>query len=257
MVNEATVMKLDLTDRIALVTGGAGGIGRECCLRLARAGATVIINFNRSEKESEHLKKEICEGGFRGEAFQADITNSAEIQGLFDFIREKFGRLDILVNNAGVIMDRLLLTMKTTEWDRVQDVNLKGAFLATQRAVELMLPDHRGKIINIASTSAIRGGRGQTNYAAAKGGLISFTRACAVELARKNIQVNAVLPGFIMTKMSDRVRKRAGKEILGKIPALRFGEASDVADLVVFLASDKSDYITGQAISVDGGLSIS
>ncbi len=250
-------MNLNLTDRIALVTGGSRGIGRECCLKLARAGATVIINFQRSENEAEHLKRDICNNGFRAEVFQADITHPIELQGLFNFIRQKFGRLNILVNNAGIIMDRLLLTMKATEWDRVQDVNLKGAFLTTQGAVELMLPHHRGKIINIASTSGIRGGRGQTNYAAAKGGLIAFTRACAVELAGKNIQVNAVLPGLIQTQMSDRARKRAGTEILKRIPASRFGEASDVADLVVFLASDKSDYITGQAIAVDGGMSIS
>jgi len=250
-------MNLNLTDRIALVTGGSRGIGRECCLELAKAGATVIINFHRSENEAECLKRGIEDSGFQAEAFRADISNPIEIQNLFDFIREKFGRLDILVNNAGIIMDRLLLAMKPTEWDRVQDVNLKGAFLTTQQAVELMLPHHRGKIVNIASISAIRGAKGQSNYASAKGGLIAFTRACAVELAGKNIQVNAVLPGIIKTQMSDRVRKRAGKEILKKIPASRFGEASDVADLVVFLASDKSDYITGQAIAVDGGMSIS
>jgi len=250
-------MNLNLTDRIALVTGGSRGIGRECCLRLAWAGATVIINCNRSENEAECLERDIRDSGFRAEAFRADITNPIELQGLFDFIKETFGRLDVLVNNAGIIMDTLLLSMKTTQWDRVQDVNLKGAFLTAQRAVELMLPCHRGKIINISSIGAIRGGRGQTNYAAAKGGLVSFTRACAVELAGKNIQVNAVLPGVIRTQMSDRARKRAGKEILKRIPASRFGEASDVADLVVFLASDKSDYITGQAIAVDGGMSIS
>ena len=250
-------MKLDLTDSIALVTGGARGIGRECCLRMAQAGATVVINFHRSEDDADGLKRNICDAGFRAEVFQADITHPIDLQGLFNFIRGQLGRLDILVNNAGIILDRLLLTMNTTDWDRVQDVNLKGAFLATQGAVELMLPHHRGKIINIASTSGIRGGRGQTNYAAAKGGLIAFTRACAVELAGKNIQVNAVLPGLIQTQMSDRVRRRAGTELLKKIPASRFGEASDVADLVVFLASDRSNYITGQAIAVDGGMTIS
>jgi len=250
-------MNLDLTDRIALVTGGARGIGRECSLHLARAGATVIINFNRSKRDCEQLRKDICEAGFRAEGFRADVSDPDEMEGLFEFIRKNFGQLDILVNNAGVILDRLLPTMKVTEWDRVQDVNLKGAFLATRCAVEWMLPKHRGKIINIASTSAIRGGRGQTNYAAAKGGLIAFTRACAVELAGKNIQVNAVLPGIMVTEMSDRVRKRAGQKILKKIPASRFGKPGDVANLVVFLASDKSDYVTGQAICVDGGLSVS
>jgi len=161
------------------------------------------------------------------------------------------------VNNAGIIKDNLLLAMELSEWEKVIDTNLKGAFLCTRHAVEMMMGNHSGKIINISSIGAIKGGRGQTNYAAAKGGLISFTRACAVELAGKGIQVNAVLPGMIVTDMSSRVRKRAGERILEQIPLGRFGEPVDVAKLVVFLASGGSDYITGQAISVDGGLSVS
>ena len=161
------------------------------------------------------------------------------------------------MNNAGVIRDTLLLTMALTDWEKVHDVTLRGSFLTTRMAAELMVPRHRGKIINIASVSGIRGGRGQTNYASAKGGLISFTRACAVELAPKGIQVNAVLPGMIETEMSSRARKRAAETILERIPAGRFGATQDVADLVLFLASGMSDYITGQAIPVDGGLSIS
>lgn len=249
-------MGLNLTDRTALITGGARGIGRACSLLLAQAGVRVMIHVNRSQREGERLREEICSAGFKAETVQADITDSESVDQLFMHIQKAFGHLDILVNNAGIIMDGLLLTLEQDQWDRVQNVNLKGAYLVTRRAVEMMLPRHAGKIINIASTSAIRGGRGQTNYAAAKGGLVSFTRACAVELAGKNIQVNAVLPGIINTQMSQRVRKRAGQELLKRIPTTRFGEPADVAGLVVFLASTMADYITGQAIAVDGGLSV-
>jgi 3-oxoacyl-[acyl-carrier protein] reductase len=147
--------------------------------------------------------------------------------------------------------------MELADWEQVHDINLKGAFLCTRSAAELMMFHRAGKIINIASVSAVKGGRGQTNYAAAKGGLVAFTRACAAELSGKGIQVNAVLPGLIVTDMSGRVRKRAGEEILKTIPCGRFGEPIDVAHLVLFLASDRADFITGQAIAVDGGQSIS
>ncbi len=250
-------MKLDLTNRIALVTGGSRGIGRECSLGLARAGATVVINFSRSQEKAEELRRDLSREGFESDICRADISNPVEVRALFDFVRKNYHGLDILVNNAGIARDSLMLSMRLSDWEKICDVDLKGPFLASQMAVEIMLPNHRGKIINIASTSAIRGGKGQTNYAAAKGGLVSFTRACAVELAGKNIQVNAVLPGVIITEMSHRIRKKAGEAILKKIPASRFGEPSDVANLVVFLASDKADYITGEAITVDGGLSVS
>jgi 3-oxoacyl-[acyl-carrier protein] reductase len=250
-------MELDLANRIALVTGGSRGIGRECSLGLARAGATVVINFSRSQEKAEELRRDLSREGFESDICRADISNPVEVRALFDFVRENYHRLDVLVNNAGITKDSLMLSMRLADWEKVCDVDLKGPFLASQMAVEMMLPNHRGKIINIASTSAIMGGKGQTNYAAAKGGLLSFTRACAVELAGKNIQVNAVLPGVIITEMSHRIRKKGGEAILKKIPASRFGEPSDVANLVVFLASDKADYITGQAIPVDGGLSVS
>lgn len=185
------------------------------------------------------------------------MIDSAQVERLFRFIGSSAGQLDILVNNAGVIRDTLLLTMSVEDWQKVHDVNLKGAFLMTRMAAELMVPRHCGKIINIASVSAIRGGRGQTNYASAKGGLISFTRACAIELAPKGIQVNAVLPGFIETEMTMRARRRAGDAILDRIPAQRFGTPQEVANMVLFLASAMSEYVTGQAIPVDGGLSVS
>ena len=249
-------MKIDLTDKIALVTGGSRGIGRETSVCLAEAGARVIINYHRSQDEVEKLKDQIARSGQDAEIFQADIGVPEEIEKLFAFIRKEYGRLDILVNNAGIIKDNLLLSMTLPEWDKVIALNLRGAFLCTQHAAEMMLSAHSGKVINIASISAIKGGRGQTNYAAAKGGLIAFTRACAVELSGKGIQVNAILPGVITTDMTTRVRKRAGEMILKEIPVGRFGIPADVANLVVFLASDKAEYITGQTIVIDGGLSV-
>jgi len=249
-------MKIDLTDKIALVTGGSRGIGRETSVCLAEAGARVIINYHKSEDEAEKVKDQIVRSGRDAEIFRADIGVPEEVEKLFTFIRKDYGRLDILVNNAGIIKDNLLLSMTLPEWDKVINLNLRGAFLCTQHAAEMMLPTHSGKVINIASISAIKGGRGQTNYAAAKGGLIAFTRACAVELSGKGIQVNAILPGMITTDMTTKVRKRAGEMILKEIPGGRFGIPTDVANLVVFLASDKAEYITGQTIVIDGGLSI-
>jgi len=217
----------------------------------------VIINYNKSREKAEEVLAKIAHHGSEADLFQADISQPDGVEMLFSFVRERFENLDILVNNAGVIKDNLLLSMKLSDWDRVHDVNLRGAFLCTKWAAEMMMLNHRGKIINIASIAALRGGTGQANYASAKGGLVSFTRACAVELSGKGIQVNAVLPGFILTDMSKRVRKRGGELILKQIPAGRFGMPIDVANIVAFLASDQSDYISGQAISVDGGLSIS
>lgn len=248
---------LDLSGKTALVTGASRGIGRECSKTLAAAGARVIVNYHKSEEKALDVIHEIREAGGEAEPFRADIANLDEVQALFAHIREKYGRLDILVNNAGIIRDKLLLSMELPDWDKVLDLNLKGAFLCTKFAAEMMLPQHAGKIINISSIGAIKCGRGQSNYAAAKGGLISFTRACAVELSGKGIQVNAVLPGMIETDMSRRVRKLAGDTIVKSIPAGRYGIPVDIANMVAFLASDLSDYICGQAISVDGGMSVS
>ncbi len=249
-------MRIDLSGKMALVTGGARGIGAAVSRRLAEAGAAVVINYNKSADWAENLLREIQSQGGQAELFQADVSEAGQVEALFESIRKQRGRLDILVNNAGIVRDGLLLSMRLADWSKVHDVNLTGAFLTTRLACELMVPAHGGKIINIASVSGIRGGRGQTNYASSKGGLIAFTRACAVELGPKGVQVNAVLPGMIETEMSGRVRKRAGEAILARIPAERFGDPADVAALVVFLASDFSGYITGQAICVDGGLSI-
>jgi 3-oxoacyl-[acyl-carrier protein] reductase len=250
-------MKLDLSGKTALVSGGARGIGAFISRTLGTAGARVVINFNKSGEKAEKIRDELRSLGFESEIFQADVSEPAQVERLFRFIGKSAGQLDILVNNAGVIHDTLLLTMSVEDWQKVHDVNLTGAFLMTRMAAELMVPKHCGKIINIASVAAIRGGRGQTNYASAKGGLVSFTRACAIELAPKGIQVNAVLPGFIETEMTARTRRRAGEVILDRIPAQRFGTPQEVANMVLFLASPMSEYVTGQAIPVDGGLSVS
>ncbi len=250
-------MNIDLSGKIALVTGGSRGIGRETSILLARSGAKVIINYNKSKEKAETLKEEIAGYGMGADIFQADVSVPEKVKALFDYIRDNYKRLDILVNNAGIIKDNLLLAMELSEWDKVLNTNLRGAFLCTKYAAEIMMTNHSGKIINISSIVAIKTSRGQTNYASSKGGLISFTRACAVELAGKGIQVNAVLPGMIVTEMSSRARKRAGDKILERIPTARYGKPIDVANLIVFLASNNADYITGQAISVDGGMSIS
>jgi 3-oxoacyl-[acyl-carrier protein] reductase len=250
-------MQIDLSGKVAVVTGGSRGIGREICLRLSEAGARVVINYHRSRASAEEAVAEIAGRGREADLFPADIAQPEAVAGLFDYVRKQHGRLDILVNNAGITKDNLLLAMDLADWDAVQGVNLRGAFLCTKAAVEMMLLQHAGKIINIASVGAVRGGRGQANYASAKGGLVAFTRACAVELAGKGIQANAILPGFIATDMTKRLRVRAGDALLERIPQERFGDPGDVADLAVFLASDRAKYITGQAIAVDGGLSVS
>jgi 3-oxoacyl-[acyl-carrier protein] reductase len=250
-------MEIKLNDKVALVTGASRGIGRAIALGLAGAGATVIVNYVKSKDKAEELLSEISRScPAEAEAFKADVTNPDEVEALFEHVRKKYGKLDILVNNAGVIKDNLLAGMSLKEWDKVLDTNLRSAFLCMRAAVELMMQEHAGAIVNVASTSAIMGGRGQTNYCASKGGLLSFTRASAVELGAKGIRVNAVLPGLVVTDMTSRIRKRAGDDLLKRTPLGRFAEPHEIADLVVFLASDKAAYITGQGYVIDGGLSI-
>ncbi len=249
-------MRIDLSGRTALVTGASRGIGRAIARALAEAGADVLINYARSAAAAQELAAELAALGRRAESVAADVADPAAVEAMFARLAASWGSLDILVNNAGVIRDNLVGGMDVADWDRVQGVNLRGAFLCTRAAAALMVPRHAGKIVNVASVSALRGGRGQTNYAAAKGGLLAFTRACAVELAPKGIQVNAVVPGMIATDMSARVRQRAGERLLQSIPAGRFGEPADVAPAVVFLASPAADYITGQAVGVDGGMTV-
>ena len=247
-------MKIDLSGKIALVTGGGRGIGRACCVALAEAGASVAINYSRSAEAAEEVRAEIEAAGGRAIVYQADVSSFEAAAAMFEKVKADFGTLDVLVNNAGVIHDTLLLTMKPEGWRKVLGVSLDGAYHCTKAAGEIMLRKRSGKVISISSVAGVAGGGGQTNYASAKAGVIAFMRACAAEMGKRGIQFNAVLPGMIVTDMSARARERAGEAILDRIPAGRFGEPEDVAGLVVFLASPQADYINGEAIAVDGGL---
>ncbi len=250
------MIRADLKDRVAVVTGGARGIGAAICRRLAASGAVVVVADVGPEAAAAALVAELVAAGGRAEAVKTDVAVEAEVAALFAGVVARHGRLDVLVNNAGIVRDGLLLTMKGADWRRVLDVDLDGVYHCTKKALETMFVARAGRIVNIASVSAIRGGRGQTNYAAAKGGVASFSRAVAIEVADRGITVNAVLPGFVDTDMTASVKRRAGDQILARIPVGRYGTPDDVAGLVLFLCSDDAAYITGQGFPVDGGMSV-
>ncbi len=247
-------MEINLNGEIALVTGGSKGIGRASCLALAKAGAFVAVNYNSSINEAKKTVDEINSLGGKSDIYKADVSSEEEVSNMFKKIKDKFGAIDILVNNGGVIEDSLLISMTSNAWKKVVDINLGGVYNCTREATKMMIRKKKGKVINISSVVALSGGAGQANYAAAKAGIVSFTRACAVEMGKRGIQFNTILPGMIVTDMSSKVREIAGEDILKKIPAGRFGEPSEIGDLVLFLASSYSDYINGTAIPIDGGL---
>ncbi|WP_415324351.1 3-oxoacyl-[acyl-carrier-protein] reductase [Clostridium perfringens] len=243
-----------LKDKVAIVTGGTRGIGRAIALKLADHGANIVINYRNSDKEAEELKA-ILEGkGVKVLTVKCDISNFEDSKNLMDKCKEVFGKIDILVNNAGITKDTLIMRMKEEDFDNVIDVNLKGTFNCAKHASAIMLKQRFGKIINMTSVVGIVGNAGQVNYAASKAGVIGLTKSLAKELGSRGITVNAVAPGFINTDMTASLSEKVKEEASKNIPLKRLGDPEDVANLVGFLASDASNYITGQVINVDGGM---
>jgi 3-oxoacyl-[acyl-carrier protein] reductase len=242
-----------LKDKVALLTGASQGIGRETALALAEAGAKVAAAA-RNEEKLASLVKEIINAGGEAIAIKMDVANSEEIKSGFKQVLEKYSRLDILINNAAITRDGLALRMKQEDWDAVIRTNLTGAHLCTQQALLTMMRARAGRIINIGSVVAQMGNAGQANYVAAKAGLVGLTKAMAIEIASRNITVNAVAPGFIATPMTDVLPDKVKDELKNRIPLGRMGSARDVAYAIVFLASDEAAYITGHVLDVNGGL---
>jgi 3-oxoacyl-[acyl-carrier protein] reductase len=247
---------MPLTGKIALVTGGGTGIGRAIALALAAQGAAVAVVYRTSEAAAEDVVSQIIAGGGRAAALQGDVTQSEQVDSLVGRVLAEWGALDIVVNNAGLTRDCLLLRMSEADWDTVLDTNLKGAFLMTRAALKPMLKQKRGKIVNITSVIGLIASPGQANYAAAKAGLIGFTRTVAKEVASRHIQVNAIAPGFVETAMTEAMSAERKDDLRRQIPAGRFGRVEEIAGLVTFLSGPASDYITGQTLVVDGGLTI-
>lgn len=243
-----------LTDKIAVVTGASRGIGREIAKTLASKGAVVIVNYNGSTAKAEKVVKEIEEAGGRAEAMQCNVSDFESAGEMLSAVVKKYGRVDILVNNAGITRDGLLMKMTEADFDAVMDTNLKGAFNCMQHVSRQMLKQRSGRIINMASVVGLMGNAGQANYGASKAGLIGMTKCVARELASRGITCNAVAPGFIVTEMTDVLSDAVKEAMVAQIPLKKFGTTQDVAKTVAFLASDDASYITGQVISVDGGM---
>jgi 3-oxoacyl-[acyl-carrier protein] reductase len=245
---------MNLTGKVALVTGASRGIGKACALHLAELGAKVVVNYARSSVQADEVVSRIKEMGGEAIAIQADVTKQSEVESLVKETIKSFGGIDILVNNAGITRDTLLIRMKEDDWDQVIDTNLKSVFLVTKAVAKHMMKKRQGRIINISSVIGVVGNAGQANYAASKAGIIGFSKSIAKELASRNILVNMIAPGFIETDMTEVLSDEIKEGILSNIPLGRFGQTEDIARLAGFLASEENRYITGQVIHVDGGM---
>ncbi len=248
--------KSDINGRFALVTGASKGIGRAVALRLGEQGVSVAVNYNSSPDEADLTVQGLHELGVEAFAVQADVSNLDQVSIMIDEVSERFGQIDILVNNAGIISDSLLVRMSDAAWDSVIATNLNGMFYCTRAVVRQMIRQRWGRIINIGSVVGIRGNIGQVNYSASKAGMIGFTKALAKEVATRGITVNTVTPGYISTDTVDVLPQATKDRIMTWIPQGHFGEVDDVAHLVAFIASQKAKYMTGQIVSVDGGMAI-
>ncbi|CAI3000255.1 3-oxoacyl-[acyl-carrier-protein] reductase [Staphylococcus aureus] len=238
----------------ALVTGASRGIGRSIALQLAEEGYNVAVNYAGSKEKAEAVVEEIKAKGVDSFAIQANVADADEVKAMIKEVVNQFGSLDVLVNNAGITRDNLLMRMKEQEWDDVIDTNLKGVFNCIQKATPQMLRQRSGAIINLSSVVGAVGNPGQANYVATKAGVIGLTKSAARELASRGITVNAVAPGFIVSDMTDALSDELKEQMLTQIPLARFGQDTDIANTVAFLASDKAKYITGQTIHVNGGM---
>jgi 3-oxoacyl-[acyl-carrier protein] reductase len=245
-----------LNGKVALVTGGSRGIGKAIALELAVSGATVAITFASSSAAADEVVKMIQDNGGKAVAYQADAINNARAVEVIEDIVKQFGSLDILVNNAGITQDNLILRMTEEQWDAVIQTNLKSVFNYSKAAIRPMMKQRKGSIINISSIIGITGNAGQTNYAASKAGMIAFSKSLAKELASRNVRVNSVAPGYITTDMTGKLDEKILEGIKAATPLGRAGDPADVANAVIFLASDASAFITGETIKVDGGMAI-
>ncbi len=248
------VSGIDLEGRVALITGASRGIGAAIACRLAKAGAKVAVNYRSSSEAAAAVVASIGADGGTAMLADGDVSDAAAAEHAVKSVVEEWGAIDILVNNAGITHDRLLLRMKPEDFDSVIEVNLRGAFLCTRYVMPHLIKQRHGRIINMSSVVGLSGNPGQANYAAAKAGLVGFTKAVAREVASRNVTVNALAPGYITTSMVEDLSEETRRHILDRIPMGRFGTSEEVAEAVVFLCSDGASYITGQVLTIDGGM---